>query len=253
MTYSFAAQKKAWSSPPVDDIGYIPSATLLSMPDEEFRMMVTRAEHNRYSGWRNWRGRWRDVLGLDSTHGLSVLDYGSGIGIEALQYAKTGNIVNLADIHSDNLKVAKRTLKIHGYKTGDVLLVREDKPLALNRKVDVIHCSGVLHHIPQPIPVVKNFANYALAREGELRLMLYSDKAWTISTGTEPPEKVEGHPKAFQFARAWDAVGTYADWYNADRLEKRFGRWFTLERYEDLTVNGAYVGAVMRRKWILGS
>jgi hypothetical protein len=59
---------------------------------------------------------------------------------------------------------------------------------------------------------------------------------------------VAGHPKALQYARTWDDVGAYADWYDADRLEKRFGKWFTLEKYQDLTVNGEYVGAIMRRK-----
>jgi SAM-dependent methyltransferase len=248
MTYSFAQQKKAWSNPPIDDVGYISSKDLLAMPEGEFMLLMAKAEKNRYSGWRNWRGKWRDVLGLDSTSGMSVLDYGCGAGFEALQYARNKNIVNLADIVLNNLKVAKRTLMVNGYRTGDILRIKEDAPLILDKRVDIVHCSGVLHHIPNPIPVVRALAQYTLTAGGEFRLMLYSDKAWTISTGTEPPEEVEGHPKAFQFARAWDAVGNYADWYDADRLTKRFGRWFTLERYEELTANGAYVGAVMRKK-----
>lgn len=248
MKILFADQQKAWSSPPLDDIGYIASKELLELPDAEFMLLMRRAEKNRYSGWRNWRGRWRDVLGLDTTSGMDVLDYGAGAGFEALQYARAGNIVRLADISRDNLRVATKTLLVNGYTPGDIHQIRARSPFIYTKRiVDVVHCSGVLHHIPNPVPVVRRFSEI-LASNGELRLMLYSDKAWTISTGTEPPEVVEGHPKALRFAQAWDAVGAYADWYDADRLEKRFGRWFLLERYEELTVNGAYIGAVMRKK-----
>lgn len=248
MTYSFAAQKEAWANPPVDDIGYISSQTLLDMPDEDFLQLIAKAEKNRYSGWRNWRGRWREVLGLDPTFGMNVTDYGCGIGIESLQYARNGNIVTAADITNYNVRVAKRTLALNGYKPAALSIIKEGEPLILPHKVDIVHCCGVLHHIPDAVQVVKWWAQYLLAPGGEVRLMLYSDKAWVISTGTEPPLQVEGHPKAFQFARAWDGVGNYADWYDAERLEKRFGRWFILEKYEDLTVQGAYVGAVMRRR-----
>lgn len=218
------------------------------MPDGEFLELMTKAEKNRYTGWRNWRGKWREVLGLDSTTGMSILDYGCGIGIESLQYARGGNIVNIADIVPANVRVAKRTLKLNGHRPAEEIVLKQKQPLIMPTKVDVVHCNGVLHHIREPVPVVKAWSQYALAKGGELRLMLYSDVAWSISTKTEPPENVEGHPKALQYARAWDGVGDFADWYDADRLEKRFGRWFKLERYEPLTVNGAYIGAIMRRK-----
>ena len=218
------------------------------MPDREFRSLIKRAEKNRYEGWRNWRGRWRLVLKLDNTHGMNVLDYGSGIGIEALQYARSGNIVSLADIVKDNLKVAKRTLGIDGYACANEFLIKKDTLILPKHKYDIIHCCGVLHHIREPEVIVRDWAKYVLVPNGELRLMVYTDKAWTISTKTEPPEIVEGHPKALSFARTWDEVGSYADWYDADRLEKRFGKWFSLEEYEPLTVNGVYAGAIMRRK-----
>ena len=247
---SFVEQCEEWSSPPVDYIGYIPSESLLQLPDADFKDLMLQAEKHRYSGWRNWQGRWRDVLGLDRTHGQIVLDYGSGVGIEAAQYARTGNIVALADISPANLRVAQRTVFLLADSFTTTHALDEHPPFTdgiADGFIDVIHCSGVLHHIPNPEPVVAQFHKW-LAADGELRLMLYSDRAWEISTGTDPPESVEGHPKAFQFTRAWDGVGKYADWYNAERLVSRFGRWFALERYEDLTVNGAYVGAVLSKR-----
>lgn len=246
---SFKEQVKEWSSPPVDDIGYVPSKSLLELNDHDFAVLIANAEHNRYSGWRNWNGNWRRVLKLDDTIGQFVLDYGSGIGIESIQYARKMNVVQIADISPINLKVAERALGIYGHSVTSHQ-IRSRAPFLPSlgpHKVDVIHCSGVLHHIPKPEPVVKQMREW-LAKEGELRLMLYSDKAWEIATRTDPPEVVAGHPKALKYARSWDGVGNFADWYDADRLEKRFGEWFNLENYEPLTVNGAYVGAVLRRR-----
>src|SRR5262245_5608855 len=102
---TFEQRARAWSSPPVDDIGYIPSEQLLKMSTEELAEMVQAMELNRYGGWRNWENRWYHFLGLDSTHDKYVLDYGCGVGIEALQYARAGNDVVLADISRDNVRL----------------------------------------------------------------------------------------------------------------------------------------------------
>src|SRR4029077_1459416 len=124
------------------------------MPDAEFLALMRRAERHRYSGWRNWEGRWRDVLGLDITHGQIVLDYGSGAGFEAAQYAASGNIVALADISELNLQVAKRTVGLFtGYYPASYLISESDPFLDVSDgMIDVVHCSGVLHHIPDPVP-----------------------------------------------------------------------------------------------------
>ena len=78
--------------------------------------------------------------------------------------------------------------------------------------------------------------------------MLYSDYAWRIATETEPPENVLVDPHFYQYVRHWDAVGWYADWYDAAKLEERFGKWFQLENFEYLTQDKAYCGAVMVKR-----
>lgn len=225
-----------WASPPVDDVGYISSARLLELRDEDLMDLVVNFERARYGGWRNWNGNWRRVLKMDETRGKMVLDWGCGVGIEALQYARAGNAVSPADIVPENVHLAQRVLNLFGFSV-----------LGYQPKYDVIHCAGVLHHVPNPLDVMDDFC-HRLYADGEVRLMLYSDWAWRIATGEEPPEDAASHPLFETYVRRWDAVGSYADWYDEEKLERMFGQWFTLENFEYLTQDMAYCGAVMVKR-----
>jgi len=246
---AFAQRRTQWSSPPIDDIGYIPSKDLMTWDDGALVDLINEMEHSRYLGWRNFEGRWRRVLGLDTTFARDVLDYGCGVGLESLQYARNENRVTVADISGDNISLALRVLKLFEVPAAGHWLIPERPASAPStmRKFDVVHCCGVLHHIPNAEDVVKALHS-RLRAEGELRLMVYSDEAWRIATGTEPPLIVDNHPKFERYWQHWDPIGGYADWYNAERLESRFGRWFTIEQYEPLTEHGEYVGAVMVKR-----
>jgi SAM-dependent methyltransferase len=248
---TFAARRKAWSSPPVDDIGYLPAADLLDMDDDQFIKVIDQAVTNRYSGWRNHRDNWTRILTRwDTTEGQRILDYGCGIGLEALILAKR-NDVFLADISEGNLFVAQRALTLKGHEPAGSFLIADKPPFMqpAPQNLDVILCLGVLHHIPKPEPVVH--AMHGWIREGgELRLMVYSDEAWRLSTGRPPPlrGKVEDDPDFELFWQTWDAVGGYADWYSRFKLEDWFGEWFTVTQCEPLTVGGEYLGAVLVKK-----
>jgi SAM-dependent methyltransferase len=253
---SFTERAKQWSSPPVDDIGYLPSADLLAMEDEPLLDLVFEMETNRYHGWRNFENRWRRVLRIDETTKKNVLDYGCGVGIEALQYARNGNNVSVADIVETNVELASRVIYLSGYTTVHEMVINGKEPFLPYLHPDthkqdsfhVIHCAGVLHHIPKPIPVVRSMHEW-LKPEGELRLMLYSDEAWKIATKTEPPGgDVYDYVEFDRFWQHWDAVGGYADYYTRQRLAERFGQWFHIETCQPLTEHGEYIGAVLRKR-----
>lgn len=248
MIPTFAEQRVSWSYPPVDDIGYLSSEELLKLPERELGDYINAATRARFKGWRNYEGRWRSVLKMDETEDCDVLDYGCGIGIEALQYARH-NRVYLADIVESNIDLAIRVLRISGYRPVETFIIQGRSPFCLAPAsfFDVIHCSGVLHHIPRPVPVVRKMATW-LKPGGELRLMLYSDVAWRLTTGTLPPAVAEDHDSFLTFVRSMDGVGGYADWYNRERLEERFGEWFEVEACEYLTEDQIYLGAVLRRR-----
>lgn len=247
---TFAERRQAWSAPPVDDIGYILSSELLTWDDKALLDAISSMAQSRYQGWRNWEMRWRTVLGLDSTRDKIVLDYGCGVGLEALQYAKLGNKVWLADIVPDNLRLATKVLKLEGYKIEGTYRIDEQWPFITPLEhLDVIHCCGVLHHIPEPWPVVERMAEW-LNPEGELRLMVYSDKAWEIATGTNPPRThaTVADPNFPTYWQHWDPIGGYADWYDRERIEQWFGDWFTVKTCEYLTEHGEYLGAVLVKR-----
>jgi SAM-dependent methyltransferase len=243
-------QAEAWSRPPVDDVGYIPSAELLKLPDDALSAVVAQMTRTRYGpgGWRNWNGLWRDLLGLDELQDLDVLDFGCGTGVEAVQLAGK-NRVQLADIASSNLALASRVLRLSGHEPAAVWDVTGAWPFlgAPDASIDVFHASGVLHHIPWARDIMRR-AHQLLRPGGQVRLMLYSDNAWRWKPGGEPPDDVAAHPDGPAFARHWDQVGEYADWYDRDRLEKRFGDLFEVERCEYMCPRSEYLGAVLRRR-----
>lgn len=250
---SFAARRQAWSSPPVDDVGYIPTSEMLAMDDEQFTALMDRMWHARYSGWRNHEGRWVEMFGMHTggITGKRILDYGCGVGMEGAQYASLGNEVWLADIWGGNVRVAARLLALYGCAPAGSIVLGADgsaEKWVPPDPFDVIHCAGVLHHIPDPVPVVEAMHGW-LVEDGRLHLMVYSDYAWRIATGKQtPPENVLESEHFDRFWQRWDAVGGYADWYDEGRLADRFGEWFAIERCEYLTADRAYLGAVLVKR-----
>lgn len=246
---SFAERQKQWSSPPVDDIGYIPAVDLLGMDDATFAATIRAMWENRYTGWRNYRSRWVEVLKLlGETTGKRVLDYGCGVGLEAAIYAAEGNDVWIADISEANLKVAKRTMALYGCREAGSMWIRNDNAsMEFPDPFDVIHCCGVLHHIPNARQAVEAMHGW-LEPGGELRLMVYSDFAWRLATGTQPPENVLEDPNFERYWQRWDAVGGYADWYSERKLRERFGDLFKVTNATYLTSDRAYLGAVLVKR-----
>lgn len=243
---SWLAHVAAWSHPPVDDVGY-PDARDLARRDD-LKKVVETMRATRYGGWRNHGGRWRDLMGLDSTTGKRVIDYGCGVGVEALELAEAGNTVTLADISADNLALASKVLDLYGHRPAGRLLVDRDGTTGLAAgRFDVFHCNGVLHHSRTPRLVMEE-AHRLLAPNGLVRLMVYSDRGWRTYIGTEPPDDVTADRDHQRFVRTFDAVGNHADWYDRGKLERMFGDLFTVERCEYLTDNDRYLGAVLQRR-----
>lgn len=170
-----------------------------------------------------------------------------GWGLEALEFARAGNRVSLADLSPVNLQLAERVLGLFGFVPDYVFEISDKFPFINNKtSFDIFYCNGVLHHIPWARDVMCVAHDLVLRLGGEVRLMLYSDIGWRIATNSVPPENVTSHPKFEKFVRHFDAVGDYADWYNSAKLKSRFGDLFNVVRCEYLTPEKIYLAAVLR-------
>lgn len=238
-----------WSQPPVDDVGYFSSRELAAKPESELRSIVDDMRQVRYTGWRNHDNKWREVMGLDSLRDKDILDFGCGMSVDSLELGLAGNRVSLADLSEANLDLGRAVFATHGLVPEATYLVGNEYPFlhALEGSFDVFYCNGVLHHVEWPRAIVER-AYELLRTGGEIRLMVYSDIGWRTYIGTEPPEDTRNDPKFEQFVRTFDQVGSYADWYNQEKLERMFGDLFEVERFEYITDNQRYLAAVLRKK-----
>jgi 2-polyprenyl-3-methyl-5-hydroxy-6-metoxy-1,4-benzoquinol methylase len=80
--------------------------------------------------------------------GRAYLDYGSGIGSDALVFASAGFDVTLADISSPLLAFAKWRCERRGFRVQTIDLKRESAP---PERFDAVVCFDVLEHIHRPL------------------------------------------------------------------------------------------------------
>lgn len=210
---------RTWDELPVDDVGYIHPGEILRLTDDELREWVAGFERRRYAGWRNHDNLWRSTLGLDTTSGKHIIDYGCGFGIEALQFARNGNRLTLFDLTDAGLEAAARVLAVHGYECDTTRGALPD--------ADIFYANGVLHHTPDGPRIL------AEAPALEARLMLYSDRAPVVKAGAP-------------FWRQMDEVGGYADSYSPETLAAAAPDW-TVRETHYITPDGIYLTAVLTR------
>ena len=85
--------------------------------------------------------------------GRDFLDFGSGIGSNALVFALHGFRVTLADVADPLRNFAKWRCERRGISAAAVDLKSETLP---RRRYDVITCFDVLEHVPDPLQAVKS-------------------------------------------------------------------------------------------------
>ena len=256
LPYSFESAQEQWSRIPVDNVGYISTASMITMRDKALCGVVDTFKDNRYNkeGWRNYQNKWRDLLGLDKTHNKVVMDFGCGMGIESLEFARWNNKIILADINRENILLAERVLRLHGYAPDECVLVSKAAPFFpfpdTFPQVDVFYANGVLHHTPLIREILQQ-ACEMLSPNGEIRLMLYSDKGWEIATKHPAPAFDSDVTKqdCFDiFVSYFDGVGFYANWFNEKRLNHFVGDFLAIQSMEYITKDERYLVAVLKPK-----
>lgn len=132
--------------------------------------------------WRNAQYfGYIEKMPVSGADGLAVLDFGCGPGYDLVGFAtqsKPRRLVGV-DVSSSSLAEAKDRLKLHGAEPElhhhDVIA----SPLPVeDASMDIVHSSGVLHHMPTMEPALRELRR-VLKPGGTAQFMVYhADSLW---------------------------------------------------------------------------
>jgi ubiquinone/menaquinone biosynthesis C-methylase UbiE len=146
------------------------------------RQFASVEESLDYLGWRNdqYLG-YAELMPVTGFSGASILDYGCGPGHDVVgfsHYSRPARLVGL-DVSSSSLAEAADRLKLHASNVEFVLQAPDATVLPFDDySFDLIHSSGVLHHILDPLPIISEL--HRVCRPGgQAQIMIYNaDSVW---------------------------------------------------------------------------
>jgi ubiquinone/menaquinone biosynthesis C-methylase UbiE len=140
------------------------------------------AESLAYVQWRNdqYFG-YLDLMPVDAQEGKVVLDFGCGPGHDLVGFATNSRPARLIamDASPSSICEARARLALHRAACEFIQLNPHSTHLPLDAaSVDYVHSSGVLHHLPDAGPVLREFRR-VLRPNGSARIMVYNyDSVW---------------------------------------------------------------------------
>ena len=122
---------------------------------------------------------------FEASAGKRVLEYGCGGGSDAMSFLRRGATVVYADVTHGNVDAASRRMVEAGLAGKDASVDAAAKAIPLKLRVsaeipypdgtfDLVSAHGVLHHIVDPVSVLKEF-HRVLKPNGLLFVMLYTE------------------------------------------------------------------------------
>lgn len=148
----------------------------------DHRVFRSAEESLQYFRWRTSQYYdYLDMMPVAGQAGTVVLDYGCGPGHDLVGFATASRPSRLIgmDVSGPSLAEAERRLGLHGAKAELIKIDEGEERLPLpTASVDYIHSSGVLHHVPDPLRVLREFQR-VLKPSGTARIMVYNyDSIW---------------------------------------------------------------------------
>ena len=161
----------------------------------------------RHYAWRNAQyPGYIELMPVDKADGLTVLDFGCGPGNDIVgfgHFSKPGKLFG-ADVSPLALQFARRRAALHNINAEFVQLneARIGLPLPDN-SVDLIHSSGVVHHTPDPVGILRELKR-VLRPDGRMQIMVYHrDSIWMHLYVAYLKMIVEGEGTTFDRATAF--------------------------------------------------
>lgn len=146
------------------------------------RRFASADESIDYFDWRN--KQYLDYLELMPVNGRDdsvIVDFGCGPGHDLVGfgiYSRPRDLIGI-DVSANSLNEARDRLELHGIRSE--LIHHDVQKGALpvpDSSVDLIHSSGVLHHMQDPLVALREF-NRILKPGGRAQIMVYNyDSVW---------------------------------------------------------------------------
>jgi 2-polyprenyl-3-methyl-5-hydroxy-6-metoxy-1,4-benzoquinol methylase len=115
---------------------------------------------------------------FDIWKGKSVLEIGTGIGTDTINFMRSGADVTSIDLSEESVHVAKKRAEIYGFEP-DRIMVQNAEEFSFNKNFDLVYSFGVIHHTPNPRAVIERAAAHQ-SRGQELRIMVYSKISYKL-------------------------------------------------------------------------
>jgi 2-polyprenyl-3-methyl-5-hydroxy-6-metoxy-1,4-benzoquinol methylase len=146
----------------------------------------------------------RDFASFHQWRGKRVLEIGSGIGSDAVEFARHGAEYVGIDLSAESVAMSRQRFELFGLQ-GDfhVMDAADQVMMAKLGQFDLVYSCGVLHHYPDMTACLDNIHD-ALLPDGEFRMLVYAKNSWKyamIQKGLDQFEAQAGCPYAKAYSR----------------------------------------------------
>lgn len=140
---------------------------------------VSKEKEQEFNKWRLdlYPFYWEFMKFYEPHKNEIIVDYGCGPGNDLVHFIKTEakKIIGI-DISDKALSFAKHRLSLYNSPIPvELIKINDDIPTIplKNNSIDYIICSGVLHHVSQPLSILKEFFRI-LKSNSLIRIMVYN-------------------------------------------------------------------------------
>ena len=205
--------REKWREVPAGSelLGRVYSSDLLKLSDAELRAAWRALD----SGGSNDHRVWYRILYRDFVAGKRILELGSGLGFDALYFARLGARWTCVDIVKDNLTFIDRLAAAEGLADAIDTLWVDDVP-ALERltgEFDAIWANGSLHHAPFEIARAESLIALSKLKPGGRWIELYYPYDRWLR---------EGSTAFSEWGKKTDGERTpWAEWHDIEKIKRR--------------------------------